>query len=125
MRFPRFHRDMPIPADLRFHPRAVFRWIVSRIVCVVQFCHRCGRRDGLIWWAPDELWTQIMGGPGGVRCVRCFDRECQERGIGLLWVPRVDARKDAQGRWSEIAPPDPELFPIAAERYRQEQEAQC
>lgn len=110
---------------MRVRPLALLRWLISRFVRVDQFCHRCGRRDGLTWWAPNDLWEKVIGqGPGGVRCVACFDRECEGRGIMLRWVPRIEATKGARGQW-DVVPPDPELFPVAAEEYRQKQGARC
>lgn len=117
--FPRIHRD------IHAHPLALIRWLLSRVVCVAQFCHRCGRRDNICWWAPPALWGEVMqAGEGGIRCIPCFHRECDERGIMLRWVPRVEARKNERGQW-DVVPPDPELFPVAARYHREEQGARC
>ena len=44
-------------------------------------------RSGVVWTATDELWQRIVGGPGGVMCVGCFDAACERRGLYLRWTP--------------------------------------
>ncbi len=99
--------------DFHAHPLVLVKLALSRVMTLVEFCHRCGARCRHTWWAAPALWAAVMGtGDAGVRCLDCFDVECAERGIVLRWVPRVDAHRDARGQWL-LAPPDPELFPTA------------
>jgi hypothetical protein len=53
-----------------------------------EHCHKCGNPVGVIWTAPDELWQAVMGTPGGIRCIRCFDEEAEAKGRLLRWVPQ-------------------------------------
>lgn len=53
-----------------------------------EVCHSCGCPVGVVWHVDDVLWNEIVGDPGGIRCVSCFDGECAERGIILTWEPR-------------------------------------
>lgn len=93
---------------------------LKRLICwlgfgdrLVEFCDCCGRRPMFVWWAPPALWNEIVGPYEALRCERCFDREARAKGISLRWVPRAEHRC-VDGEWSEVAPPDPELFPVAA-----------
>ena len=104
------------------HPRVLLKLALSRFVIVTEFCHRCGKRVRECWWSPQPLWNEVTGmGEAGCRCPRCFERDAEAKGILLRWVPRIEARKDSAGRW-QCVPPDPELFPVAARLYREEQE---
>lgn len=85
---------------------------------LVEFCGSCGARVEQTWRASPALWSEVTGlVDGGVRCVACFDRECVESGVLVQWVPCVQARRDARGRFVVVARPDPELFPVAARRF--------
>lgn len=58
---------------------------------LIEFCQRCGRRQPLVWRAPDALWLEINEGKqGGVFCPECFDDLAQARGISLRWQARFD-----------------------------------
>lgn len=116
----RFHRD--------YHARplvllklAICRLGLAGVVGLVEFCHRCGHRVRDVWWAHPELWREVVcAGDAGVRCLRCFDAECRERGKFISWAPLVTHRRDPQGRWTEVGPPDPEFYPVAARLYAEE-----
>jgi hypothetical protein len=78
----------------------------KRLICAVglgdhldEFCEQCGRSVDLVWHASDELWAEIVGGPTGVRCPRCFDAECYRRGKFIRWVPCV-VRIRLDGDWT-------------------------
>ncbi len=53
---------------------------------LTEYCKVCGRRQQLLWHAPDDLWFELNGGEGGVLCPRCFDQRAQEAGHWLLWT---------------------------------------
>lgn len=57
---------------------------------VHEFCHDCGADVGLVWTADDDLWLAVMGHPGGVVCIRCFDRRAWAQRRLLRWVPREE-----------------------------------
>lgn len=65
------------------------RWL-ARVTLVHEFCKECGRAVEQVWTAPDALWIDLNGQPGGVLCIRCFDRRADERGLFLRWMPRVE-----------------------------------
>lgn len=58
-----------------------------------EMCQRCGRPVEVVWTAPDALWLEVHESEGGIRCVECFDRDCDEQGISVRWRPVVEYRK--------------------------------
>jgi hypothetical protein len=108
----------------RISPLLLFKLFVCRLGFgdrLVEFCECCGRQPRAVWWAPPELWTEITGhGADGAYCELCFEKAAIAKGVMLRWVPRV-AHRLVDGRWSSDAPPDPELFPIAARYHSEEQ----
>lgn len=64
-----------------------------------MWCERCGRRHGVVWFAPSEVWNAVMR--EGVRanpdefgfcCPICFMQLADERGVGTtIWevLPEV------------------------------------
>lgn len=48
-------------------------------------CDACGEDYLLVWYAPNDLWNQINGGPTGKKCPLCFERACEEAGLLLVW----------------------------------------
>lgn len=63
--------------------------VLAHITAVREFCHDCGRRQPIVWWADDELWKFVTGryDEGGVLCPVCFDRRATRLGILLHWTP--------------------------------------
>jgi hypothetical protein len=84
----------------RFYPRRAPRWYCRARRWLWrhvrrydgEICHSCGKPVHLVWWADEALWEEIVGGPGGIRCVLCFSRECWDRRISVAWRPKVDFR---------------------------------
>lgn len=124
MPWPRLRRDY------HAHPLVLVKLLICKlrladVVGLMEFCHRCGRHVRNVWWTHPELWYEVVGvGYAGIRCLDCFDCECQERGILIVWHPRVETRRGEDGEWKPVPPPDPEFYPVAARLYR-EQEARC
>lgn len=54
-----------------------------------EVCGECGRPVEQVWNAPDELWQEVMGWPGGLLCIRCFDAKLEDRPGWVLWEPKV------------------------------------
>lgn len=65
-----------------------------------EICQECGLPVALgigrtYWYAPNELWNLVMGGPeatddpGGSLCPRCFTIECDKQGIHIHWTCEV------------------------------------
>lgn len=59
---------------------------------LVEFCHDCGVRQPLVWWADDALYREICGGKG-VLCPECFNKRAHRLGILLRWMPTIKMRK--------------------------------
>lgn len=62
-----------------------------------EICHRCGRPVEAVFLAEDVLWDELIGGPAGIRCIRCFDLMCAERGIIVAWDVHEVVRVAANG----------------------------
>src|SRR5688572_28337786 len=59
---------------------------------LIEYCHDCGLRQPLVWWADNELWSELMdeklsNDMAGVVCPKCFDRRAWNKGIMLRWIP--------------------------------------
>jgi hypothetical protein len=106
---------MLLGRDFHLHPLVIAKVAICKlglagVFDLIEFCHRCGRRVHEVWHGSDALWNAITGmGEGGVRCVRCFDRECRDRGVLLMWEPRVEHVFDSEGRRRRVLPPAPVL----------------
>lgn len=55
----------------------------------IEDCQQCGRKMPLSWWAPDDLWLQLVGSPAGIYCPVCFDALAESSGYRLRWSPRT------------------------------------
>lgn len=63
-----------------------------------MWCERCGRRHGVVWFAPSEVWNAVMregdrGKPDefGFCCPICFMQLADERGVGTtIWEVRPE-----------------------------------
>jgi hypothetical protein len=77
-----------------------------------ETCDSCGSAVAAVWHARDEEWEAVVGGPGGIRCVRCFAAEAGQKGIHLAFVTvpfegnwttgllaALEALEEAQGHW--------------------------
>jgi hypothetical protein len=61
-----------------------------------EHCQRCGRRVGVVWaCTDDETWRLATGRAGGLRCVRCFDREADDAGRMVFWLAVAPEEYDA------------------------------
>jgi len=69
--------------------RATFRTAILRHGS--ELCQECGR-DYLQWFAPAPLWTELVGGYGGLLCPRCFTGKARRAHIRVSWTPMVVAR---------------------------------
>jgi len=54
---------------------------------LIEFCERCGRRQPLSWWSPDEIWLSVQGQSCGAYCPECFDKMASAKGWFLRWKP--------------------------------------
>jgi len=73
-----------------------------------MWCERCGRRHGVVWFAPSDIWNAVMregdrGNPDefGFCCPLCFMQLAEARGIvPTAWEVRPEYRplsgEDAQ-----------------------------
>jgi hypothetical protein len=53
-----------------------------------ESCQDCGHRY-ILWWADASLYLKVHGTPHGLLCPNCFDKQAQESGIKLKWIPEV------------------------------------
>jgi hypothetical protein len=53
-----------------------------------EFCKVCGRDVEVVFHVEDSLWEQVVGDPGTVRCLRCFDKAARKKGVWLRWIHR-------------------------------------
>jgi hypothetical protein len=84
--------DNPLPQTMirlwwlvRLLSKWVWRYILRR--GLIEYCKRCGRRQPLVWSAPDALWLAVNGSEHGVLCPKCFDDLAHRQGTFLRWMP--------------------------------------
>jgi hypothetical protein len=71
--------------------RVWIKRVVVKYALLIEFCKRCGCKQPLVWRAPDEVWLKINNNQsGGVFCPECFDSLAQEKGISLMWQPKIE-----------------------------------
>jgi hypothetical protein len=58
---------------------------------LIEFCHDCGAKQPIIWWAGASLWYDIVDDEAKVLCPICFDKRAVAKGYFIQWWP--DARK--------------------------------
>jgi hypothetical protein len=56
-----------------------------------EICKRCGRRNVLAWSVPDAVWMSVVGDPGTIWCLTCFDEEAHRFGIKYQLEPKRPA----------------------------------
>lgn len=68
-----------------------------------ELCYDCGcRYNRTLWWAPNELWTELVTArPGdasgyapGLLCPGCFNDRAKRAGIVLTWTPMVSGWRE-------------------------------
>lgn len=64
------------PAEHRSHPE--------------DYCQRCGGPN-VVWFAPNELWNQVMGSGDGIVCPVCFVKAAERVGISAVWCVTPDS----------------------------------
>lgn len=71
-----------------------------------EVCKRCGwlvAASCPTWWsAPDALWNEVEGGPGGIRCIRCFTEDCEAKGVTVYWRAVVDGGEAKEPSEAEV-----------------------
>lgn len=65
--------------------RVLAKWLLCRCTTVMEFCDLCGRDVEVVFRVEDKHWELIIGDPGAVRCLRCFDAAAQEKRVFLQW----------------------------------------
>lgn len=80
-------------------------------------CDRCGRHHGVVWFAPSDVWNQVMrggdrGNPDefGFCCPICFMALAEERGIvttGWCVSPEPPAVSVDEGAAEDAQPRHP------------------
>ena len=78
------------------HPRYYLKKLISKFMCITEFCQDCGVKQPLVWTTSDNLWKEIYGSPYGVLCPKCFDSRCFEKDKLLVWEAKLWEAKDAE-----------------------------
>ena len=85
-----------------------------------EVCKRCGQNvadTAITWWsAPEELWLRVEGSEAGIRCITCFTKDCDEKGILIYW----QAVEDGTAATPSISAAIAALKDIASQRLRSE-----
>jgi len=67
-------------------------WSIRRLwklhIRYVQCCERCG--GGMGWWGDPRIWMNVVGVRWGCFCIGCFDWLARQKGIALIWEPRIN-----------------------------------
>lgn len=67
-------------------------------------CEVCGGPN-VVWFAANELWNKVMGGPDGVVCPVCFVHRAESLGLnGAAWELRQEVSDDALVVESPLVP---------------------
>jgi len=69
--------------------RRLLKRELAKRICIIEYCHICGRCVGQVWWADDDLWEELGCLPIGILCIRCFNRRANARGYLLRWRPEI------------------------------------
>jgi hypothetical protein len=86
---------------VRYHPGRPWALVTALWRVIIrghdgELCEECGL-NYVLWHAPDDLYTEVVGCAGGLLCPACFDRIADDQGIVLEWVPTVFLRRGARG----------------------------
>jgi hypothetical protein len=76
---------------------------VARPAHPERFCQLCGGQN-VTWFAPNELWNQVMGNPNGIVCPTCFILKAQSAGVVNVWRIQPEFYGDqalADAEWVE------------------------
>lgn len=58
------------------------------LITLIEFCHRCGRRQPLVWWCGEPgLYEDVAGDDVTILCPKCFHTLAEQSGITLCWMP--------------------------------------
>lgn len=73
---------------------ARIKTLLCRYFALIEFCHRCGVRQPVVWWCDsDALWTEVTGCEGnGVYCPTCFDKMAKRKGVAIRFRAKEDYR---------------------------------
>lgn len=78
---------------------AKIKSFLCRFVILIEFCHRCGIRQPLVWWCDsNELWEEVTGKKNSIYCPKCFDILAEQKGITLQWHVQEEYRFEKNRR---------------------------
>lgn len=69
--------------------RLVQRLHLCAIFGMIEYCHVCGRKQPLVWWAEDADWEKFSQGKG-ITCPECFDQEAAKQHVVIRWIPTIE-----------------------------------
>ena len=89
---------------MTMNPYWLIRRAVKRLVIWVglgsylhEYCKVCGRRQPLVWQAPNDPGLSVIGRERGVLCPECFSRRAAAMGYWLMWSPDSEEAKTCVG----------------------------
>ena len=65
--------------------RARIKTVLARHFLLIEFCHRCGRKQPLVWHAPNEIWERFCGAYS-ILCPECITHNADKGGTLLYWT---------------------------------------
>ena len=77
------------------HPRVLIKTIWSKFFPKIEFCHRCGIDQPVVWWAVPYVWEKACDGYN-VLCPYCFDKLWYKRHKGCRAILRWGCWEDWQ-----------------------------
>lgn len=81
--------------------RYYIKTLLARYFLIVEFCGDCGKKQSLVWTAPDFLWIEVYGSEYGVLCPECFDKRCAKLGKFIRWTPEEEEFDEELSRLSK------------------------
>ena len=89
-------------------------WL-CKITTLIEFCHRCGVRQPVVWWCEsDDVWREVTGCDGnGIFCPTCFDKMAAAKGLFIRFIARNESSAPIADTETEI-PDEPasDQFPV-------------
>ena len=81
----------PVARRLWAHPLVAAKSLLARFFLLIEFCHRCGKKQPIVWHASDAIWERYRDGYN-VLCPDCFHHLAERGGVRLQWEPQCAKR---------------------------------
>lgn len=70
------------------NPVVRLKYLIAHVTTVIEYCHRCGVEQPLVWHVDDTLWQEVAD-DWDVLCPKCFDELAAAKGHFMRWTPNV------------------------------------